>query len=182
MAVVMGIVASVFGGGIRIWSQGEDTSQQAQQFRFFRYKLGLDLRNAVPFRPIPVEGREDGLRIVLADSPRGGDPLTLTEVLYQVEPTTQGQQLTRTSISLLTGEEKKDLLLEEALKIQFFYPYKGEEGKLLWRESWEASAENGEFPKWVKAEIVVTGEDPPLVQIFALPRGTLAEERREETP
>ena len=182
IAVVMGVIASVFSGGIRVWRQGEDETQKNQAFRFFRYKLGRDLRNAVPFPPIPIEGEKETFRLVLEETaPKGGSP-TLVEVRYRVEATGQGQQLTRDSFFLLTGEEKKEVLLEEIPQIQFFYLSKDEEGKLLWREKW-AAASGVDRPRWVKVEILLEKEQAPWIQLFSIPKGSVVEEEpHEESP
>ena len=182
ISVVMVVVVSVFSAGIRTWGRGEDAAQQHQRLRFLRYKLGLDFRNAIPYGAIPMEGEKEGLRVVRAERPKGmGDPQWV-EVRYRVEPHAEGKTLVRSSISLLTGEEKKETLLEEASHIQFLYPFQGEEGELLWREEWKAKPGESDFPRWVKAEILLEKEELPWVQIFALPHGKLTEEAGEETP
>ena len=180
ISVVMTVVASVFSGGIQVWSRGEDVAQQHQQLRFLRYKLGLDLRNAVPYPPIPMEGEKGGLRFVLAQRPRKKEGLELVEIRYRVESAPQGQKLVRITIPLLTGEEKEEVLLDAFSQIQFFYPYPGAEGEVLWKESWKSSSEGGDFPRWVKAEILQPEEGSPWVQLFSLPRGVLTEEVHEE--
>lgn len=182
IAVIMGIMASVFSGGVSVWRRGEDETQQYQTLRFLRYRLGLDLRNAVPYPPIPMEGEEDKIRWVLAERPRKGEGQTLAEVRYEVEATGKGQRLTRTVRALLADEEKKEQLLEEIPHIQFFYAYKGEGGKLDWGETWKVSSENSGVPRWIKVEILLKEGDSPWSQIFSLPRGSVGEESREETP
>ena len=180
ISVVMTVVASVFSGGIQTWSRGEDVAQQHQQLRFIRYQLGRDLRNAVPYPPIPMEGEKGRLRFVLAERPRKKEGLELVEIRYQVEQVSQEQKLVRTTASLLTGEEKEEVLLDTFSKIQFLYPYRGTEGEVIWKESWHSSPEGVDVPKWVKAEILQPEEDSPWVQVFSLPRGVLTEEVHEE--
>ena len=177
----MGVIASVFSGAVRVWRQGEEETQQDQALRFLRYKVGRDLRNAIPFSAIPMEGEKETFRLILAQAvPETAAP-TLVEVRYRVESTGQGQQLTRNSFFLSTGVERKEVLLENIPQILFFYPSKDEEGKLLWQESWKATPE-AESPRWVKAEILLEKDQAPWIQIFSVPRGNVIEEESHETP
>lgn len=183
VSVVMVVVASVFHAGIRTWGRGEGLAESHQQLRSLRYRLGLDLRNALPFHPIPVEGEEGRLRFVLAEPAKKGAPREMREILYQVESAGERARVVRTSISLLSGEEKKETLLEEFTRFQFFYPLLGKEGELVWQESWMGEDGSGKetLPRWVKVELVLEKDPTPWIQFFSLPNGLIEERSGEES-
>ena len=180
MSVVMVIIASVLSGGIRTWERGEGAVHLHQRLRVLRYRMGRDLRGILPYEPIPMTGDSHGVRFVTTDRPNPADPPSLVEVRYEVEPAPEGERLTRTKLSLLTGREKTETLLESASAIQFSYPFrKDEEGELIWKERWESSNQKEEIPEWVRVAVVLKEGEAAWTQLFWVPRGMLREETGE---
>ncbi|MBI4436826.1 MAG: prepilin-type N-terminal cleavage/methylation domain-containing protein [Candidatus Omnitrophica bacterium] len=168
-SVIMVVVSSVFSTGILAWRRAEGESEQYQEIRLTFDRMGVELRNTIPFQGIPFEGKEDRLSFLQVRSSRS--PSSSPEwmvVTYEVKQTPQAVSLVRRAKFLLNEKETEDVVLSPLSGVRFSYPSFDEKGKWDWKESWDPGALKKSIPPFLKMALSVR-EGEKWEKLFLIP-------------
>jgi len=174
-AVIMVVVGSVFSTGILAWRRAEGESEQYQEIRLTFDRMGLELRNMIPYQGTPFEGKEERLsflQVRVPHSPSSAPDWVL--VTYEVKRTPQAISLVRRTHFLLQEKDSEDTLLSPLSEIQFSYPLFDENGKWVWKESWDPGKDKKNFPPFLKMALSIK-EGEKWEKLFLIPSGETAE-------
>lgn len=170
-SVVMIVVGSVFGTGIAAWRRGEEEGGFTQELRLALDRMGVELRNFLPYEDRPLEGSETLLSFLELQSPHvASEPPEWIQVTYEVQKTGTGTSLLRRVRPFSEGEEEEDILLSSLSDIRFSFPIFETETNWRWSDRWESS-EGTTAPPFIRMELTLA-EGERWEKFFFIPTGT----------
>ena len=173
-SVVMIVVSSVFSTGILAWKRGEGESGFYQELRLTLDRMGIEIRNALPYETTPFEGKKEKVSFAEVHSTRSPVSLEWVQVSYEVKKNAESMSLVRRVAPLLKGEDREAVLLSGLSDIHFSYPFFEENGKWGWKEEWDPG-ETKRIPPFFKMELS-RGSDERWEKLFSISTGRKAAE------
>lgn len=150
------VVSSVFGTGITAWRRSEGESAFYQEVRLATERIGLELRNSLPYAGIPFEGEENSFSFLQVRHPRSGPSPEWIRVTYKVSSKEGSAHLIRQLVPFLKGEETEATVLSDLSDIRFSYPLFETDGTWEWKERWDSGiSETG--PPFMKITLSLKG-------------------------
>ncbi|MFH1857573.1 MAG: hypothetical protein ABH845_01530 [Candidatus Omnitrophota bacterium] len=175
-SVVIIVVGSVFGTGLRAWRQGDQEGDRYQQLRIALERMAVEIRNAPAYQEFPPDIKPTLFSFVSVQSNRfSEDSPDWVRITYEAEETdSESVILVRRVRSILSGEETEETLLASFARLGFLYPsFEGPE-EWSWKEEWEWSGDK-RLPPFFKLEFSLDGKKTQE-KIFQVPTGIKGKE------
>ena len=171
-AVVLVVVASVFATALIAWRRAEGESEFYQELRIAFDRMGVELRNGIPYEGIQFEGKETLISFGEVRTLRAASPEPeWVRVTYEAKKDSGSFALARRIDPLLKKGETEDILFANLKEIHFAYPGFSEAGNWDWKENWDPGEAKGLSPPFIRIALV-TADGERWEKIFWIPTGS----------